>query len=464
MSRIALWRGIGTPQFGYLPQRGAHPPPIQVPLARTTGLGGSSPRERRVFVRKLTPKFAIAGIGAATAVALLAADRRGTPCRGRVLHVQAVDQRARTRNLPQRPPGFTKVVNAPFVSTGTSVTGCPDGAQEEFREQRRTTQPDVRGVVLRIGGGRRLHRCRAGSPTRWSRSESLRSPSARQLSHDSRQYSTYLIAWRNGSAVEVTGLSTAMLRVPPQYHDEHSRSPYRTEQEGAGCGSDTTEREIQERHGFLRGSSTSVSAADAKAQTAANAASVAAGCPKNPSDGPDEIDMDERPGEHHRSAKTYTATGEDGRGDHSSSRSMRSMPRKPSTISSSWRSIISSTASSSYGLSRRSSIRPETRRPPEAVDPGYTIPDELPAKASNAAHQYPLGSVAMANTGQPHTGGSQWFIVAGAEGESLANSYSLFGHVTSGMGVVKKINAQGSSSGVPPDVTHRMLKVTISSS
>jgi cyclophilin family peptidyl-prolyl cis-trans isomerase len=96
--------------------------------------------------------------------------------------------------------------------------------------------------------------------------------------------------------------------------------------------------------------------------------------------------------------------------------------------------------------------------------PGYTIPDELPAKASNAADQYPLGSVAMANTGQPNTGGSQWFIVAGAEGESLSNTYSLFGQVTSGMNVVEKINAQGSSSGSPPDVTHRMLKVTITSS
>jgi cyclophilin family peptidyl-prolyl cis-trans isomerase len=70
----------------------------------------------------------------------------------------------------------------------------------------------------------------------------------------------------------------------------------------------------------------------------------------------------------------------------------------------------------------------------------------------------------MANTGQPHTGGSQWFIVAGTQGESLAATYSLFGHVTSGLSVVEKINAQGSTSGVPPDVTHRMLKVTITSS
>ena len=65
--------------------------------------------------------------------------------------------------------------------------------------------------------------------------------------------------------------------------------------------------------------------------------------------------------------------------------------------------------------------------------PGYTIADEYPAKAANAADQYPLGSVAMANTGSPHTGGSQFFIVAGPEGESSAQlSYSLFGQVTFG--------------------------------
>jgi cyclophilin family peptidyl-prolyl cis-trans isomerase len=97
--------------------------------------------------------------------------------------------------------------------------------------------------------------------------------------------------------------------------------------------------------------------------------------------------------------------------------------------------------------------------------PGYTIPDELPAKATDPAHQYPLGSVVMANTGQPNTGGAQFFIVAGAQGESLADTYSLFGQVTSGMSTVDTINQQGNSSasanGVPPDVTQRMLSVTI---
>jgi peptidylprolyl isomerase/peptidyl-prolyl cis-trans isomerase B (cyclophilin B) len=94
--------------------------------------------------------------------------------------------------------------------------------------------------------------------------------------------------------------------------------------------------------------------------------------------------------------------------------------------------------------------------------PGYTIPDEYPP----AGHPtYPLYSVAMANTGQPHTGGSQFFIVAGSSADSLGNTYSLFGQVISGMSVVQAINQQGnpvaSANGVPPDVINRMLSVTI---
>ena len=91
--------------------------------------------------------------------------------------------------------------------------------------------------------------------------------------------------------------------------------------------------------------------------------------------------------------------------------------------------------------------------------PGYTIPDELP-KAGNPT--YPLYSLAMANTGQANTGGSQFFIVSGASGEALPNTYSLFGQVISGQNVVKILNLAGSTSGVPPTVTHRMLSVTIS--
>ncbi len=91
--------------------------------------------------------------------------------------------------------------------------------------------------------------------------------------------------------------------------------------------------------------------------------------------------------------------------------------------------------------------------------PGYQFADELPKKASP---QYPLGSVAMANSG-PNTNGSQFFVVAGSEGETLAPSYTLFGTVTSGLDVVEKINAAGSTSGKPTTL-HRMVSVTIAES
>jgi len=68
----------------------------------------------------------------------------------------------------------------------------------------------------------------------------------------------------------------------------------------------------------------------------------------------------------------------------------------------------------------------------------------------------------MANSGA-NTNGSQFFIVAGSEGESLQPNYSLFGTVTSGMDVVDKINAAGSSSGTPTTL-HRMVSVTITES
>jgi cyclophilin family peptidyl-prolyl cis-trans isomerase len=96
--------------------------------------------------------------------------------------------------------------------------------------------------------------------------------------------------------------------------------------------------------------------------------------------------------------------------------------------------------------------------------PGYKFADELPKVASP---QYPIGSVAMANSGA-NTNGSQFFIVTGKEGETLGPQYTLFGTVTSGLNVADKINADGNSNasanGVPPKVVHRMLSVTISSS
>ncbi len=96
--------------------------------------------------------------------------------------------------------------------------------------------------------------------------------------------------------------------------------------------------------------------------------------------------------------------------------------------------------------------------------PGYNFADELPAKATP---QYPVGSVAMANSGA-NTNGSQFFVVTGSEGATLAPDYTLFGQVTSGIDVATKINKDGNANpadnGTPPKVIHRILSVTISSS
>ena len=86
--------------------------------------------------------------------------------------------------------------------------------------------------------------------------------------------------------------------------------------------------------------------------------------------------------------------------------------------------------------------------------PGYEFADELPE-----AGEYEIGSVAMANSG-PNTNGSQFFVVTGDNGVSLPPNYSLFGKVTEGMDVVKKIEADGSAGGTPT-VTHKIVKVTI---
>jgi cyclophilin family peptidyl-prolyl cis-trans isomerase len=68
--------------------------------------------------------------------------------------------------------------------------------------------------------------------------------------------------------------------------------------------------------------------------------------------------------------------------------------------------------------------------------PGYTIPDELTGDES-----YGPGVVAMANSGQPNTGGSQFFIVYGPKGHSLESNaaYTIFGRVVNGLDVVKRI-------------------------
>ena len=84
--------------------------------------------------------------------------------------------------------------------------------------------------------------------------------------------------------------------------------------------------------------------------------------------------------------------------------------------------------------------------------PGYTIPDELPA-----AGEYQLGSLAMANSSQPNTGGSQFFVISGDQGVALPPSYTLFGQVTEGLDTIAAINALGVGDGPPSTPRHDQL-------
>ena len=64
--------------------------------------------------------------------------------------------------------------------------------------------------------------------------------------------------------------------------------------------------------------------------------------------------------------------------------------------------------------------------------PGYKFPDE------KVSRDYVEGTLAMANSG-PNTNGSQFFITLADLSGKLPKNYTIFGKVSKGMDVVKKI-------------------------
>ncbi|MFI7414414.1 peptidylprolyl isomerase [Streptomyces sp. NPDC049627] len=101
--------------------------------------------------------------------------------------------------------------------------------------------------------------------------------------------------------------------------------------------------------------------------------------------------------------------------------------------------------------------------------PGYTIPDENLKDKSLKDNIYPAGTVAMANTNQPNTGGSQFFLVY--QDSQLPPSYTPFGTVSaSGMKVLKKIADAGAQPADPttqntaPNATVVINKATVTES
>ncbi|GHE02301.1 peptidylprolyl isomerase [Streptomyces alanosinicus] len=101
--------------------------------------------------------------------------------------------------------------------------------------------------------------------------------------------------------------------------------------------------------------------------------------------------------------------------------------------------------------------------------PGYTLPDENLKDKSLKGNTYPAGTVAMANTGQKHTGGSQFFLVYKAS--PLPPQYTPFGTVSdAGMKVLQKIAAAGAQAPDPttqntaPNATVVINKATVTKS
>ncbi|MGK5677833.1 peptidylprolyl isomerase [Actinoplanes sp. URMC 104] len=71
--------------------------------------------------------------------------------------------------------------------------------------------------------------------------------------------------------------------------------------------------------------------------------------------------------------------------------------------------------------------------------PSYTMGEEnLPTDTKNP---YPAGSIAMANTGQPGSTGSQFFICS--ENTQLPANYTLLGTITDGLDIVKGVVKAG---------------------
>jgi cyclophilin family peptidyl-prolyl cis-trans isomerase len=106
---------------------------------------------------------------------------------------------------------------------------------------------------------------------------------------------------------------------------------------------------------------------------------------------------------------------------------------------------------------------PADRRAGTGGPPHGTIPDEHP---DNARHSNEPGTLSMANTGRPNSGGSQFFI------NTVHNHYldwftlgpskhPVFGRVTQGMDTVKAIEGTPTDSNDHPITPVKMIRVTV---
>lgn len=106
---------------------------------------------------------------------------------------------------------------------------------------------------------------------------------------------------------------------------------------------------------------------------------------------------------------------------------------------------------------------PKSPRAGTGGPPHGTIQDEHPADAKLSNEP---GTLSMANTGQPNSGGSQFFINT-VHNHYLdwftpgASKHPVFGKVTEGMDVLKKIETTPTAAGDRPVTPVKMNKITV---
>lgn len=94
--------------------------------------------------------------------------------------------------------------------------------------------------------------------------------------------------------------------------------------------------------------------------------------------------------------------------------------------------------------------------------PGYTIKDEFVKGHSNIR-----GTISMANTGMPNTGGSQFFINLADnsyldwDNKSTPYSHPVFGEIVEGMDVVDRIASLPTNPSDKPKAEVKIISATV---
>jgi cyclophilin family peptidyl-prolyl cis-trans isomerase len=105
---------------------------------------------------------------------------------------------------------------------------------------------------------------------------------------------------------------------------------------------------------------------------------------------------------------------------------------------------------------------PNDRRAGTGGPPHGTIQDEFTQRLSNRR-----GTLSMANTGRPHSGGSQFFVNTVDNGyldwfdTRTPSKHPVFGQVISGMDVVDQIGSAQTAAGDRPSTPIRVNSITI---